>query len=301
MKDHRLYDMEFNLFMPSGAVRYYRNVEFCQWVERTVTISGDMYVPEECRGGIHCLEAISPMECAAMPGCYYDNGGNFRNGQSVYRYELAWTRNRVSSRLFHTLRSEFRNPDQEVLPEIEINSNVLLDNGLFTSTKHLGPALAKESMTFLPEHYQALQQSPAFRKGFGFMDEHYVIFDYSRFSSEHEFHKNIHRFTQFLATGDYDLGGPSLCTPGDIRVHYTVYYLKPETQFSIVASQIGKTVVPYHSKKEDAELYYVRLGDLSRKEVLDREFADIHWWKTFARIFLGIFVALTAFLTMKNY
>merc|ERR1739848_794835 len=143
----------------------------------------------------------------------------------------------VNSDFFHTTFVEFQNPKvTQPVEEIVRNAMVELDNGLLTSAEHLGSIMTEKRHHFTPEDYERLKSSRAYQTGFVFMDENYITLDYSRISNEHEFFKNMHRISQYMQTGHIDFAGPSLCTPGDIRISYSEYSIPYGDTFSIVAT-----------------------------------------------------------------
>lgn len=290
----RLWEPETNIFFPESAVRVRRNVEYCQWRERTHSLRSHETPGAGCRGGIHCGNIMDPMTCGAQVGCYYDSGLFSSGGQQHYEYTIEWSSHPIDSNFFAISRPEFSNPAVHEIPEFEENAVVALDNGKSVNASHLpSSVLSTRRMNFLPEHFENLKVSSAYQKGFIFMDQNFITLDYSRINSDHEFFKRLHQAAQFLQTGHIDFAGNSLCTPGDIRVSYTLFEL--QEPFSIVASSSGNDIVPLQSSQGAEPLFYARPGANlhSREAVLDLEAGDIRWWQWLWRIlFLTICVPL---------
>ncbi len=131
------------------------------------------------------------------------------------------------------------------------------------------------------------------------MDSDYIVLDYSRISSDHEFYKNIHRMGEFLANGFvWDAAGPSLCTPGDIRISYSVWEPRKQETISMLARREGDNIVPLKVGTE--EVFFVRKGRLDREELLRLEAADVVWWRNFWRVWFVLACVIAAAVQVRR-
>ena len=302
----RLYEPELDIFFPDTTARFKRNVQYCQWTERRIHHSNSEYVSASCRGGVHCRSLYDPISCGAQPGCYFDLGGDYGPNRAHYSYTVQWMASPVNSDMFHSHQMGFNNPRvTERVEEVEVNAEVEFENGLLTNAKHLTGVLSSSQYHFKPEDYESLKQSSAYAKGFIFMDQNYVTLDYSRISSEHEFFKNLNRFSNYMQSGHIDFAGPSLCTPGDIRLSYTLSEIPFGDSVSIVATKRGGSIVPIESHVHEGEtLYYSRTGEKAptKRVLLDLEAQDVFWWQVFWRLlFAGIMTPFTVVMVVTEY
>jgi hypothetical protein len=127
--------------------------------------------------------------------------------------------------------------------------------------------------------------------------QNYIILDYSRISQEHEFYKNLHLFSQFIATGEFYGVTRSLCTPGDIRVSYQVWRVPPG-EVTLLGRQRGGELLPWQSRTGHAALYS-RPGRLELRGLLDLEAGDVRWWRNFWRALFLVALVTAGLLARK--
>ncbi len=127
--------------------------------------------------------------------------------------------------------------------------------------------------------------------------QNYIILDYSRISSEHEFYKNLHLFSQFFATGEFYGVTRSLCTPGDIRVSYQVWRVPP-AEVTLLGKQRGKELAQWQSQKGHSVLFS-RAGRLDLRGLLNLEAGDVRWWRNFWRALFLVALVTAGLLVRK--
>lgn len=103
-----------------------------------------------------------------------------------------------------------------------------------------------------------------------------------------------------LHDGVIDLGGPSLCTPGDIRVSFTVWKLPSDPRMTIIAKLASDgTYVPF-KLSTGTDIFMVRAGHKTLVEVLVDEHNSVAKWLWIGRVFTFIVLGLCAWFTLPD-
>ncbi len=217
-----------------------------------------------------------------------------------HSYSLIWSSTLINSAFFRDKSVEFRNPRPTRIEEISHEGQVAIQgHGVTTGAGNLLSVLPESTYAFSENDFALLKASPAYQRGFTNMDSRHIILDYSHFSSDHEFYKNLHRASQFLLHGEYNYG-PSICTPGDIRVRYSVWRIQQDSEISVLGAREGDRVVPFEAPRAKEAVFLARSGRLDRRELVDGEAGNVLWWRNVWRAWLVVSVALAVWIKTKK-
>lgn len=277
LEDETLVEKDTGVQFDRVILGYKRRVEYCQWTEQVRSFSKATTLDPKCRGSNYCRSVRNIVECEANPSCYWDLGGQFRAGASHVQYGIHWMSEPVSSLSFRR-GSSFVNPQIAPIEEVEAFVNVgLSERNLKTSAKNLKSILKSESYKFSEADFESLKRSPSYQNGFTFMNEDYVILDFSQLTNSPSF-KNF---------------PGSVCTPGDVRMSVQVYRIveaAAQSSYGMVGKIEGSTLAPYKNR------FLIQKGKgLKVRDVLNAEASNIFWWQNFYRI---LFVAVNGSLLL---